>query len=177
MAVTLVVEDGTGRSDANALVSLTEAKTYWDGRGTSYSSYTDDQLNGAIVRASAFLTNAFVWQGLKVNGRDQVMPFPRHALLDRDNWPVSSTEVPREVVAACSEIALYEAANPEAMNPQVVLSEKVRSEQVGSIRVEYANIFNNATDARPVLTVVSDLLWPFLANGQGNVLSGTTNRV
>jgi hypothetical protein len=176
VAVTLIVEDGTGKSDANALVSLDAAKEYWDSRGTSYSSYSDDQLNGAIVRASAFLTNAFVWGGLKVHGRDQTMAWPRVNMIDREGWVVPSTEVPREVTAACAEIALYEAETPGAMNPNVVLAEKVRSEQVGSIRVEYANLFTSASDARPTLTVIQDLLAPFLSSGGGSALSGKTVR-
>lgn len=176
MTVTLVVEDGTGKSDANALVSLAQLKDYADERGTAYSAYTDDQLNGAIVRASAFLTNAFVWGGLKVHGRDQTMAWPRVNMTDREGWVVLPTEVPREVVAACVEIALYEAATPGAMNPSVVLSDKVRSEQIGSVRVEYANLFTSASDARPTLTVIHDLLAPFLSNNRGSALSGKTAR-
>lgn len=176
MAVTLVVEDGTGKSDANAVISLAAFKAYLDERGISYSAYTDDQLNGALVRASAFLTNAFVWDGLKVNGRDQTMSWPRVNMLDREGWTIPSTEVPREVVAACAEIAIYEAATPGAMNPSVVLAEKVRSEQVGSIRVEYANLFTSASDARPTLTIIHDLLAPFLSRDRGSALSGKAVR-
>jgi hypothetical protein len=177
MAVTLVVEDGTGRSDANALISLADFKSYHDGRGSSYSGFTDDVLNAAIVRASAFMLNAYVWDGLKVKGRAQTMPFPRYALVDRDNWPVPPTEIPREIKSACAEIALYEATNPGGMNPTVVQSDKVRSEQVGAIRIEYANLFNNVSDSRPILMIVADMIWPFLATGQGNALSGISQRV
>lgn len=177
MSVTLTVEDGTGLSNANALISLAAFKSYCDGRGTSYSAYTDDNLNAAIVRASAFLTNAFVWNGFKVNGREQALSWPRTSMLDREGWAVAHDEVPREIVAACSEIALYEAATPGAMNPSVVLADKVRSETVGPISVEYALLFNNASDARPMLTVVQDLIAPFIGRGGGgSSLSGSTVR-
>lgn len=176
MTITLVVEDGTGKSDANTLLALSGLKGYADERGTSYSAYTDEQLNGALVRASAFLTNAFVWGGLKVHGRDQTMAWPRVNMIDREGWVIPYTEVPREVVAACAEIAIYEAATPGAMNPSVVQSDKVRSKQIGSIRVEYANLFTSASDARPTLTIIHDLLAPFLSNGRGSTLSGKTAR-
>lgn len=176
MAVTLIVEDGAGKSDANALLSLSGLKAYADERGISYSAYTDDQMNSAIVRASAFLTNAFVWDGLKVHGRDQTMAWPRVNMTDREGWVIPSTEVPREVLAACAEIAFYEAATPGAMNPSVVLADKVRSKQIGSIRVEYANLFTSASDARPTLTVIHDLLAPFLSHGLGSSLSGKSAR-
>lgn len=177
MAVTLVVEDGTGRSDANAVVSLADFKAYCDSQAKSYSSYADDALNAAIVRASAFLVNAYIYQGQKINRRLQTMPFPRYAVTDREGWPVLPTEIPREFKDACCEIALYEAANPGAMNPAVTQSELVRSEQVGAIRVEYARLFNSAADTRPVLLIVNDLLWPFLSAGAGQYLSGSAARV
>jgi hypothetical protein len=63
------------------------------------------------------------------------------------------------------------------MNPTVVQSDKVRSEQVGAIRIEYANLFNNVSDSRPILMIVADMIWPFLATGQGNALSGISQRV
>ena len=176
MAITLTVENGTGRGDANALIALNDFKSYCDDQGLSYAGFADDALNGAIVRSSAFLTNAFVWQGSKINGREQTMAFPRNGLVDRDGWSVPNNEVPREIKAACCEVALYEATNPGAMNPSVVLADKVRSEQVGSIRVEYASLFNNATDSRPTLTVVSDLVAAFVATG-GSALVGMSYRV
>lgn len=167
MAVTLIVEDGTGKSDANALVSLVDAKEYWDGRGTDYSAYTDPELNGALVRASSFLATAYQWQGIKVNQRAQTMPFPRSGVFDREGWSVLQTEIPREVKAAACEIAIYEAATPGGMNPNVVLADKVTSEQIGPIRMEYANASSGAESSRPVLTIVSDLIDQFLDNNAG----------
>lgn len=165
MPITLIVEDGTGKDDANALVALSVAKVYWDGRGTSYVGLSDDALNGAIVRASAFLGSAYRWHGVKINGRAQTMPWPRSGVTDRDGFTVASNEVPREIVAACCEIALFEANNPGGMNPSVVMAEKVTSEQVGSIRIEYANLFSSASASRPVLLIVSDLIAPFVDSG------------
>ena len=167
MAVTLIVEDGTGKDDANALVSLDVFKSYHDDRGSSYAGFTDDALSGAIVRASAFLGAAYRWRGVKINGRAQTMPFPRSGVTDRDGFDVASNAVPREIVAACCEIALFEATTPGGMNPSVVLAEKVTSEQVGAIRIEYANLFSSASASRPVLTIVSDLMDQFVDNAVG----------
>jgi hypothetical protein len=165
MAITLTVEDGTGLDTANTLVSLADFKSYCDGRLLAHSGLTDDALSSALVRASSFLGATYRWEGHKVSGRSQTMPFPRMCLVDGDGNEVPDDEVPREIVAACCELALTEANTPGALNPTVVLAEKVTSEQVGSIRVEYANTYTSASDSRPVLTIVSDLIEPFLANG------------
>jgi hypothetical protein len=177
MPVTLVVEDGTGRSDANAIIALASFKTYCDDRGKDYSAFSDELLSEAIIRASAFMVNAYVWQGQKINRRLQTMPFPRYAVTDREGWPVLPTEIPHEYTDACCEITLYEATNPGGLNPTVVQSDLVKVEQVGSIRVEYARLFNSASEARPTLLIVNDLLWPFLGAGQGQYLSGVAQRV
>jgi hypothetical protein len=168
MAITLTVEDGTGKDDANALVALDSAKEYWDGRGLSYAGFTDDALSGAIVRSSALLGTAYRWQGAKINGRAQTMPFPRTDLTDADGNDVADDEVPREIIAACCELALVEAATPGALNPTVVLADKVTSEQIGPIRMEYANASLGAESSRPTLTIVSDLIDPFLDSGAGD---------
>lgn len=162
MAVILIAEDGTGRSDANSLIDLAFAKAYWDEHGVSYSTYTDDQLIAALIRASAFLANAYLWQGIKINQRAQTMPFPRSGVFDREGWSVLQNEIPREVKAACCEIAVYEAATPGGMNPTVVMADKVTSEQIGPIRMEYANATSGAESSRPVLVAVEDLIDPFL---------------
>lgn len=167
MAITLTVEDGTGKSDANALVALDAFKAYCDGRGLSYSGFTDDVLSGGIVRASAFLGSAYYWIGTKINGRAQTMPFPRSGVTDRDGFAVASDEVPREIATACCELALFEATTPGGLNPTVVLAEKVTSEQVGPIRVEYANLFSSASASRPVLLQVEDLIAPFVDAASG----------
>lgn len=168
MAVTLIVEDGTGKSDANTLISLAAAKAYWDSRGISYSAYTDDALNAALVRASAFLANAFLWQGIKVNQRAQTMPFPRSGVFDREGWSVLQDEIPREVKDACCEIAIYEVETPGAMAPSVVLATQVKSEQIGPIRIEYANTFSSADASRPTLVYVNELIDQFLDNSVGD---------
>lgn len=177
MTVTLIVEDGTGRSDANAAISLETFKTYCDDRGKDYSAYSDTLLNQAIIRASAFLVNAFVWAGNKVNRRDQKMAFPRYGVQDREGWFLTLDEIPHEYTDACCELTFAEAVTPGTLTPSVIPSDQVRVEQIGPIRVEYASLFNSPEDARPVLTIVQDLLWPFLGVGAGQRLSGTSSRV
>jgi len=176
--VTLTVEDGTGRSDANAIVSLAFLKTYCGDRGKDISAYSDEQLNEAIVRASRFLVDAFIYDGQKINRRLQTMPFPRYAVTDREGWPVLPNEIPYEYQYACCEVTLVEAATPFAMSPVVTQSDIIRSEAIGPIRVDYALLFTDPSDYRPVLAVVQDLLWPFLSSkGLPNRLSGDAIRV
>ena len=64
------------------------------------------------------------------------------------------------------------------MSPVVTQSDIIRSEAIGPIRVDYALLFTDPSDYRPVLAVVQDLLWPFLSSkGLPNRLSGDAIRV
>ncbi len=110
----LIVEDGTGREDANAFISHVYALQYWveRGRGTvpgktdHPSSFADDdpllvgqtsyvaaQIDAAIVRATQYLSESFRWKGYRTYGRNstrdgvdhfQALAWPRYGVYDRE---------------------------------------------------------------------------------------------
>lgn len=53
------VEDGTGLADANAYISVDAFKEYHDDRGGDYSSYSDEQIQQGIVRATDYIERRF----------------------------------------------------------------------------------------------------------------------
>lgn len=180
--MSLTVEDGTGLSDADALISVSYADTYHSSRGNSTwvtaTSPADTDKEQAIRRASTFLRDSFTWQGWKLNQRAQAMAWPRTGVVDQDGYAVSSSEVPDEIQRACAELALRELVTPGTLNPDVTLSNQAKREKVGSIEVEYTNIRTDAYASRPVVTIVQDIVGPLLASGgQGNVLAGGTYRL
>jgi hypothetical protein len=175
--MTLIVEDGTGLSDAESFISEEDAERYFVDRGiTTWSAAELVDRIAALRRASAFLTAAYVWQGIRVRQRLQALAWPRYGMVDRELYPILATEIPVELKQACCEIALAELSDPGCMNPSVVLAQQARAEQVGDIRVEYTNTYSSPNASRPVLTIVNDLLAPFLANQGGNAICGTSAR-
>lgn len=177
----LTVEDGTGLADADAFVSVAAFKAYCDLLGKEYSSYTDEQIEQAIRRASYHLTRSFNWQGYRVNGRSQALAWPRYDVCDYSDPDVprdiSSTEVPQEIVDACCEIVVRELASPGAMNPDVTLGKrKTRASIDGAVSVEYAFASRGPEADRPILMVVNALVSPFLARGSGSALAGRSVR-
>ena len=162
----LIVEDGTGLSSANASISLAEFKAYCDPRGKDYSAFSDELINQAIVRTGTFLSS-LNWRGYRSFQRQQTMPFPRFGLFDKEGWPILENEIPQEYKDASAEIAFAEVVTPFTMTPSVTQSDKVLHEQVGPISTTYANLFTAASDARPVIVLVRDLLAPFLEAPRG----------
>ncbi|BAQ18316.1 DnaT-like ssDNA-binding protein [Methyloceanibacter caenitepidi] len=172
----LEVEDGTGKSNADAFDALANVKTYWDAKGTDYSSYDDDAIEQAIRRSTSILSNSYTWKGTRVNGRDQALAWPRYGVEDSEGWYVPATEVPKEVKEATAEIALRELVSPGSMTPDVTLSDKVKREKVGSLEVEYANAQTGAEASRPVLLIVRDLIGGLLDGGSGSSIVGRAER-
>lgn len=65
--MSLIVEDGTGITDANAYISLAEFKAFATARFVDLDDYEDDQINGAIVIASVdFISVNYDFKGAKL---------------------------------------------------------------------------------------------------------------
>ena len=180
--MTLIVEDGTGKTDANAFVDVAFFKAYCDLRGISYADYSDTQVEQAIVRATDFLTNSYRWQGFKRNERgnsdgEQSLAWPRSWVEDRNGYSVPNDEVPDEIKRATVEIARREAVTPGSMTPDYTPSERIKMEKMGPMAVEYDLSRTDAESVRPVLLVVRDLIGEFLATGSGSRIAGETARV
>lgn len=167
----LTVEDGTGLTGADAMISVTYADTYHGDRGNSTWTGTDAVKEAAIRRASFFMTNSYRWKGYPINGRDQAMAWPRSYVTDGEGYPVASNAVPAEVQQACAEIALRELVSAGSMTPDYTPSERVKREQVGPLSVEYDLSRPDAEAVRPVLLIVRDLIGGLLAT-TGNRLAG-----
>lgn len=100
----LTVQDDTGLVDgANGYVSVTEFRSYQDARARSYLD-DDDSIAAAIIRASDYVDQRFVYKGRRLNARLQAMEWPRMSCYDRDRNVVEG--VPQEVKDACCEYAL-----------------------------------------------------------------------
>ena len=102
----LTVEDGTGLSTSDSLVSLAAHKAFMDADGTDYSAFTDDQIEQALRRASKYIGTAFVYAGTPINGRSQAFPFPMSGLSDAYGNDVDSASVPPEVAQSVSIAAV-----------------------------------------------------------------------
>lgn len=174
MSSTLIVEDGTGQATADALVSQVYVTDYAVARGLTFTG-TDDLLDAAIRRATAYLCAGFTWKGQKVRGRDQSLAWPRVGVCDEEGWSVSSASVPAEVQQACAELSVYELATPGGLSPTVDLTQRVTRKKIDVLEWEYAEVPMSADSARPVLTSAMDMLSGLIESG-GNSYSGRTAR-
>lgn len=203
----LVVEDGTGKENANAFAKHSFVIGYWADRGRAVVkrgsddatkpfqendtvmvgtvAYTVAQIDAAIVRATWYLSESFSWKGFRRYGRNttvgtverfQALAWPRYDVLDREGRYVSEDEVPREIQWATAEAALYELENPAALQPVHQDNRPIQTVKAGSVSVTYDTSKNSASQARPRLLAITDLIGEFLKAGGGNSLVGTVVR-
>jgi len=135
----LIVEDGSGLTNADAYVSFEDADTYFTNRQGSTAwndgSVTDLQKEAAIRNATAYLDRRYnnLWMGRRVE-RLQSLSFPRVDVRDFDGFAIGSDSVPQQVIDACCEgavLALSEDLLPDLANTGIVSEETVG---VGSVR-------------------------------------------
>ena len=99
------VQDKTGTVEgANAYVSVANFRQYFTDRNISTSTYTDTEVEGAIVQATRFMDMAFDFLGYKLTGSAQLTEFPRYRTTPPD--PLEA-DIPREVPEACCEYGIY----------------------------------------------------------------------
>lgn len=139
--MTFIVEDGTGKLDANALVDVSFVDRYADDMGITSWGVNDvvpplaaDLLlirkQRAIVVGSRWLSSAYVWRGNQRNV-DQALEWPR---------TMSQTSVdyiiPARIKQAVAEAAIRAYAGI-VLNPDLERGGQVLSEKVGPVAVTY----------------------------------------
>lgn len=160
----LVVEDGTGLSDAESYASVAAADAYATARGLTWSG-TDAAKEQALRRATTWLDGRYRgrWPGTKVRLRLQALDWPRTGAHDIAGDTVDYQSVPIEVVNATIEAAVREIATPGSLSPDVT-GEKVLT-RLGELSWQVTGTGPEAK--RPIMTVIDDILSRLIATGRG----------
>lgn len=134
--MTLVVEDGTGKADAESYASVADADTYWTARsGTAWAALTTGAKEAALRQATEYLDAVYAgrWKGDRGSAA-QALSWPRTGVVV-DGYALASDTLPVALARATFELAVRASA-VELLADQ---SAQVKSEQVGPIAVTYAD--------------------------------------
>lgn len=119
MALTLTVEDGTGKADANSYASVADGDAYHDGHlyATAWTGATTANKEKGLVMATRLIDAYMVFGGARSTG-EQALQWPRLGCLDPDQarapWGIlgssgggtfDATALPAALVAATCELA------------------------------------------------------------------------
>ena len=130
----LIVEDGTGKPDAESYADAATFAEYAGLFGRTIPATEAEQE--ALLRRAALQMNTLGWKGSRAVA-GQALAWPRTGVM-RDDQFVSSTSIPREIeqgqMALAFEILAMEAKQAEAETA----SGPVKREKVDVLEVEYA---------------------------------------
>ena len=175
--MTLIVEDGTGKANAEAFCDTSYADTYHSNLGNTAWAALDPATKEAKLRvATNWLTQHYRlrWKGWR-SGPTQRLDWPRLGVFIRDvaayptggrlsgwNYMIAANEIPALVKDACCELALL--AITDNLTP--TLTQTREEFQTGPIKVKYAK-GSPQTKRYPHVFAI---LQPLLNSGGGNVM-------
>ena len=105
----LIVEDGSGKTDADSYLSVADADTYHTNHSgsTDWSGATTATKEQALRLATQYLDVRYngLWKGYRSN-ETQALDWPRAYVEDSDGYYYDSDEMPLRVKDATAELAL-----------------------------------------------------------------------
>lgn len=162
--MTLVVEDGTGLSTAEAYASVAEANAYWADRNSpaAWTASTDAQKEAALRMASAYLDlrNSGLWRGSRYSA-PQRLAWPRSGVVV-DGVTFDVTPLPRLLKEACIEAALKQRTETAGLLPDDA-TPNVTSESVSVGSLSKSATYAGGKSAVKRFTVVENLVAPLIS--------------
>ena len=164
----LIIEDGTGKVDAESYASVSDASTYFTAYDAAFAATWGGLATGvqeeALRNATQYIENRYRgrWKGCKET-KEQALAFPRVDLCDEDGYEVSG--IPVRLLQATAEAA--KRAYSADLEPDLTVDRNIASESRGLdvLRKSVSYIGAKPTEAR--FTVIDRLLSSYLNAGAG----------
>jgi hypothetical protein len=134
--MTLIVEDGTGRDDAESLASVDQVGAHHESRGNSrWATLTETEKEQALRRATDYMGQMYAakWKGVRAHA-GQALDWPRADVRLPGAGCVPSDAIPKQITQAMAELALRAAAGELAPD----LGRTVAEKTIGPIKTVYA---------------------------------------
>jgi len=126
----------------------------------------DGTVAAARNRGSAFVDGYEAkFPGDRTGGYDQDRAWPRTGASTYSGTDIPSSSIPVAIVTASYVAAFQELSAPGSLAPVIIGTETVKREKVGALEVEYvtgSTVSDLRDMARPIMTEIEALLWPFL---------------
>lgn len=159
----MIVEDGTGKADANSYVSLDEANAYFVDRNvTAWAALSDAAKIAGLLYATSTIDGSYSWPGYIAN-QSQALEWPRVGAEDSEAR-FQDNIVPTKLKQATCEFALLH--QTAALNSSFERGGRIKREKVGTLEQEYFDDAESGTG----LPIVDKLLLPLTVTGSTSVV-------
>jgi len=135
MALTLVVETGSGASNSNSYASVADGDSYHDAHlyGTAWTNATTAKKETALAMATRTLDDHVAWDGRRSN-EGQALGWPRQNVHDYDNYRIDSDEIPQSLKDATAEMARLLLTSDRLVEPD---SKGISEVKAGEVNVKF----------------------------------------
>lgn len=162
--MSLVVEDGTGKADAESFISVAAASTRHTALGNAAwaAAASDTVREQALRRATQYMEQAWRlrWKGTRAS-ETQALSWPRYINVPIDGFYIDSDEVPATIANACADLALR--ALSDDLNADQ--TQAIKREKVGPLETEYSEFSPQAVRFRSI----DMMLAPYLTGTGANM--------
>lgn len=149
---TIIVEDGTGKTDSNSYIDEAGLTTYATDRGITLTAATDAAKAVLLIQAMDYI-EAQPYKGYKYTD-EQALQWPRAGVVI-DSYSVDTDEIPQLLIDALCETAISVDAGA---NPLAPVGRSTKKEKVGDIEVEYMDGARDSTYIAAAENKLSKLL-------------------
>lgn len=170
----MIVENGTGLTDANSYVSVEFADDYFSARGVSeWDNLETEKKEQLLIKATDFIDCIYQWKGKK-EFESQALRFPRVNLRDYEGMEIKG--IPSCLKQAVCDASLL--ANSGELFETAEQNGDVVSETITTLSFTYANKGSRKTTSTTLYdSINTKLRGLFLESTQNRVVSGKVARV
>lgn len=139
--MTLVVEDGTGKPDAESYLTVAEADAYHVALGhVDWAGASDADKEVALRNGTRYIDANYraSWSGWPTKDREQRLAWPQKNAY-AGIYPLKIDEIPRELKEATAEAALRVLLVPDALSPDLDASTLISSLSAGSVSIDFSS--------------------------------------
>lgn len=157
----LVVEDGSGKANAESYITVADADARHTSLGNTSWTGATTAKEAALRKATNYMVQAYRqrWTGFRVKAIPaQALDWPRYGV-EVDNLPVHFDIVPTDIANACADLALKALTSDLAPD----LTRGVVRKKIGPMETEYDPYSPEATRFR----AIDMMLAPYLRGGSG----------
>lgn len=155
--MTLVVEDGTGKSDAESYISVANTDLYHE--KFDHSNWIGSTVikEAALRKATQYLDGKYqsVYPGNRID-TDQALGWPRVGATYLDGMEILDTVVPIEIINATAELALKSLSGE--LETDITKQDRAIKERVDIIEIVYAPGTSSSTVYKSIMTILSRLI-------------------
>lgn len=164
----LVVEDGTGKTDAESYVSVAEADAYLTARypnTLAWFSKASGDKEQALRNATDYVNTEYAgrWIGTRKSST-QALEWPRYDAYDPDGYAIASDSLPSKLKAAVIEAARLMTSGTTLRED--VQTAPVKRTKIGPLEKEYQDGVDITNAENPV---ISAYLKGLVSGGRYNV--------